>query len=59
MSPSETILLCVDGSDSSLQAVVTGFALLPQDSRVVVVVVVEEADTSLVTGIIFRTHDTW
>ena len=50
MSPSETILLCVDGSESSLQAVVTGFALLSQDSRIVVVVVVEEADTTLVTG---------
>ncbi len=50
MPPSETVLLCVDGSESSLQAVLAGFALLAQDSRVVVVTVVEEADTTLVTG---------
>ncbi len=50
MSPTDTIVLCVDGSDTSVQAVATGFALLPPDADVVIATVVEASDPSLVTG---------
>ena len=49
-SPTGTIVLCVDGSDSSVQAVAAGFALLPRDSHVVIATVVEPSDPSLVMG---------
>jgi nucleotide-binding universal stress UspA family protein len=49
-SPTGTIVLCVDGSDSSVQAVAAGFALLPRNSHVVIATVVEPSDPSLVMG---------
>jgi nucleotide-binding universal stress UspA family protein len=50
MTSPGTIVVCVDGSDDSLRAASTGFALLPPDARVVVVTVIEDSDATLVTG---------
>jgi len=49
MAP-ETILVAVDGSDASLDAVSTGLALLSPDAHVVFVTVIEASDPTLVTG---------
>jgi nucleotide-binding universal stress UspA family protein len=49
-SGSDTVVLCVDGSDASIQAVTAGLALLRPETRAVVVTVVEASDPSLVTG---------
>jgi len=49
MAP-ETILVAVDGSDASLDAVRAGLALLSPDAHVVLVTVVEASDPTLVTG---------
>src|SRR5215471_19958562 len=49
MAP-QTILVAIDGSDASLQAVTAGLALLSPDARVVFVTVVEASDPTLVTG---------
>src|SRR6478752_2196593 len=50
MSTTDTIVLCVDGSDDSVRAASAGFALLPQNAHVVVVTVIEDSDPTLVTG---------
>lgn len=47
---SDVVLLCVDGSELSLKAVVAGAALLRPGVVPVVVTVVEPADPMLVTG---------
>jgi nucleotide-binding universal stress UspA family protein len=49
MAP-ETILVAVDGSDASLEAVTTGLALLSPEAHAVFVTVVEASDPTLVTG---------
>jgi nucleotide-binding universal stress UspA family protein len=46
----ETVIAAVDGSDVSLQAVVTGMAILERADHVVVVTVVEPSDPALVLG---------
>jgi nucleotide-binding universal stress UspA family protein len=48
--PARGVLVAVDGSDLSLDAARAGLALLPADTPVVVVTVVEESDPTLVTG---------
>jgi nucleotide-binding universal stress UspA family protein len=46
----ETLVLCVDGSDASMQAVNAGRALFESAKRVVVVTVVDEADRTSISG---------
>ena len=46
----EATMLCVDGSDEAERAVAAGLAVLQPAPRVLVVVVVEESDPTLVTG---------
>jgi nucleotide-binding universal stress UspA family protein len=50
MALHDPIILCVDGSEDSVRAASTGYALLPRAARAVVVTVVEESDPTLVTG---------
>ena len=45
-----TILLCTDGSEAALQAIVSGVRLVPAE-RVVLVTVVDSPDSTLVTGV--------
>ena len=46
----ETVIIAVDGSDASLDAVRTGFACLPSVDNAIVLAVIEPADPSLVLG---------
>jgi nucleotide-binding universal stress UspA family protein len=48
--PLNTVLVAVDGSDTSLDAARAGLALLADDTPVVIVTVVETSDPTLVTG---------
>lgn len=45
-----TVILCTDGSDLALQALVSGLALLRPCERNLVVTVIDAPDESLVTG---------
>lgn len=45
-----TILLCTDGSEAALQAIVSGVRLVPAE-RAVLVTVVDSPDPTLVTGV--------
>jgi nucleotide-binding universal stress UspA family protein len=48
--PLETVIIAVDGSDASLEAVRAGFGCLQPVDKAVVVAVVEPGDPSLVVG---------
>ncbi len=49
-SATDPIILCVDGSEESVDAIRAGLALLGPDPRVLIVTVIEAGDVSLVTG---------
>ena len=52
MSPvgDDTIVVCVDASDTSIHAVKAGLELLGANPRILVVTVIDESDPSLVLG---------
>jgi nucleotide-binding universal stress UspA family protein len=48
--PQNTVLVAVDGSDTSLDAARAGLAVLAPDTPITIVTVVEASDPTLVTG---------
>jgi nucleotide-binding universal stress UspA family protein len=49
-SPSDPVMVCVDGSEHAMRAAATGLALVRDPANVTVVVVAPEHDPMLVTG---------
>ena len=47
---SHTVIVCSDGSDLALQAAASGLALVQPVERVVILTVIDDVDTSLVSG---------